>query len=398
MGRLFWKFLLAFWLAQLLTVLGVGLTLGLVRGGPPPRDGIQLNGHDPRMPPPFRPEEGAPAPGIGALQEPGGPAPHAMPAPAPRPDAPPFRIDPHLPTPDLPLLPLFAGTLVSLLFAALLARYFSRPIQQLNLALAAFADGQLDARVGPMLAGRHDELADLGQGFDHMALRLQQALENRQRLLHDVSHELRSPLARLRAAGELVRQQPERSAELLERMERDIARMDKLVGEVLMLDRLDALRGAAAGTQVNLAELLTAVVQDASFEAQAKECRIDFTPSAPTWTFGQAEQLHRAIDNVLRHALAHAPAGSTVSVALQAQQNQTLMTVADEGPAVFPGDLDRLFEPFYRAAGDGRTDGLGLAITRRIVLRHGGKVVAVNRDKAGLLIRLTLPAQADATS
>jgi len=136
------------------------------------------------------------------------------------------------------LLPLFAGSLVSLIFAALLAWYFRQPIRSLRSAFESVAGGKLETRIGGAMRGRRDELADLGKDFRPYGLTpARPALIRSGRLLHDVSHELRSPLARLQAAADLMQQQPERAGEFVERIERDMGRMDKLVGELLTLAR-----------------------------------------------------------------------------------------------------------------------------------------------------------------
>jgi len=190
MGRLFWKFFFIFWLAQVVTTVGVGVAVWLAHpafgpgsgafdgGAPPPS---ALNGAD-RLPLPL------PPPPAGES--------------GPR----------HLPPPVIPFL---AGSIVSLLFAVLLAWYFARPIRSLRAAFESVAGGKLETRIGTSMGRRNDELADLGKDFDHMASRLQNLLEAQRRLLHDVSHELRSPLARLQAAADLMRQQPERGAEFI---------------------------------------------------------------------------------------------------------------------------------------------------------------------------------------
>ena len=196
-GRLFWKFFFAFWSAQLLTSAGVGAAVWMLRGD--------------------RPAQHWQAPGIGMPAAPGwrgaaeprpGPPPAGLLAERPRPGARPWLLRPLY-------LTLLAGGLVSLVFAAALAWYFARPIRSLRQAFDQAANGQLGTRIGPQLAGRRDELADLGRDFDRMAGQLQQLLDGQRRLLHDVSHELRSPLARLQAATDLLAQQPERAAEFI---------------------------------------------------------------------------------------------------------------------------------------------------------------------------------------
>lgn len=367
MGRLFWKFFFFFWLAQVVTSLGVGFAIWALRPQHP----------DPKHPPPPPMQRAAP-PGGWDRPPPdmgeGGP-------PPPR----------HSPIP--PLMPILAGSVVSVIFAALLAWYFARPIRTLRGAFAAVAAGRLETRIGAAMSTRRDELADLGGEFDRMAERLQSLLEGQRRLLHDVSHELRSPLARLQAAADLMQQQPERAAEFVARIERDTARMDRLVGELLTLARLDAGMGDTPRTPLDLSALIEEIADDARLEAEARHCRIDLVLAPDLQVAGHRDLLRRALENVLRNALRHAPPGSDVAIAARAEAGQVHVAIADTGSGVPPADLEAIFEPFYRAA---NTDpfagyGLGLAIVRRVVQLHGGTARAENRPAGGLVVTLSLP-------
>lgn len=361
MGRLFWKFFFFFWLAQVITALGVGVAIWLTH---PHRD----------WPPP-------PPPPSAALHE-LRPPPDAGHWPPPPP--PPLRG---------PVMPILAGSLVSLVFAGVLAWYFARPIRSLRNAIGEVAAGKLETRAGAAMGARRDELADLGGDFDRMAERLQGLLETQRRLLHDVSHEMRSPLARLQAAAGLLRQQPERAAEFTVRIERDIARMDHLVGELLTLARLDAGVDDTAREAVDLAELAEEIADDARLEAEARDCRIDLELHPGPGLTASRDLLRRAIENVLRNALHHAPSGTAVSLSLAEADGEARIVIADKGKGVPANDLDAIFEPFFRA-GSARPFagyGLGLAITRRVVRLHGGTVSAENLAGGGLAVTLVLP-------
>ncbi len=301
---------------------------------------------------------------------------------------------PPPPRPILPpLMPIIAGSLVSLLFAALLAWYFARPIRSLKLAFAAAAEGHLDARAGPAMGTRRDELADLGADFDRMAARLQCLIDGQRRLLHDVSHELRSPLARLQAAADLIQQRPERTAELIMRISRDIGRMDTLVGELLTLARLQSGTQGGDMIAVDLNELLEAIADDARLEAEARRCQLKLNLATIATIQGQPELLHRALENVVRNALRHTPDGSCVSLSSRIEDDHCCIEVADQGPGVAEGELAAIFEPFRRGANaDGFAGhGLGLAITRRVVEHHGGTVSASNRSEGGLRVVCCFP-------
>jgi signal transduction histidine kinase len=370
MGRLFWKFFFFFWLAQVVTFLGVGFAIWALRP-------LHLETDRPPPPPPM--ERGVP---------PGGwdrPPPPAMgedgPPPPPR----------HSPIP--PLMPLLAGSVVSVIFAALLAWYFARPIRTLRGAFEAVAAGKLETRIGAAMNTRRDELADLGGEFDRMAERLQGLLEGQRRLLHDVSHELRSPLARLQAAADLMQQQPERAPEFVARIERDTARMDRLVGGLLTLARLDAGMGDTPREALDLSALVEEIADDARLEAEARNCRIDLVLAHGLQVVGHRDLLQRALENVLRNALRHAPPGSAVAIEARAEAGQAHVAIADTGSGVPTADLEAIFAPFYRAA---NTDpfagyGLGLAIVRRVVQLHGGAARAANRAEGGLVVTIELP-------
>jgi two-component system OmpR family sensor kinase len=239
-------------------------------------------------------------------------------------------------------------------------------------------------------------LADLGRDFDGMVERLHALLGGQRRLLHDVSHELRSPLARLQAAIGLARQQPEKIDASLARIERESTRMEKLVDELLTLSRLEASVLDPIEGEVDLGELLADVVDDAKFEAEASNRKLEVIGNGAAWVKGDPELLHRAIENVVRNALKHTAVGSTVVIQAQAdaKSNEIHLAVLDRGPGVLADELTAIFEPFFRGAGavqssDGH--GLGLAIAQRVVRSHGGRISAVNRDGGGLCVEIVLP-------
>jgi signal transduction histidine kinase len=298
-----------------------------------------------------------------------------------------------------PLLPLIVGSLVSLLFAALLARYFSQPIRSLRRAFDATASGKLDTRIGLAMAHRHDELSDLGADFDRMADRLQRVVKGKQRLLHDVSHELRSPLARLKAIIDLMQQQPERHDEFVKRMGKESDRIDRLVGELLTLARLDSGLPGSQVVAVDLNEIIETIVDDALVEAETKQCRVEIRLPENSRMMGYPELLHRAIENIVRNAIRHTPEGSTVTVVGEkdSDANWLSLHIMDEGTGVPEGDLNQIFEPFYRSGSADQFQGygIGMAITQRVVEAHGGKAVVTNREGSGLLVTLILPMAAE---
>jgi two-component system OmpR family sensor kinase len=301
-----------------------------------------------------------------------------------------------------PVLGIAIGLLASLVSSALLAAYLTRPIRHLRRAFADAADGRLDARVAPLMGRRRDEIAGLGEDFDRMAERLQKLIVSQRRLLHDVSHELRSPLARLQAAVGLARQDPARTAAMLDRIERDTQRLDALVGELLTLARLEANAGDSARQEVALGELLQEVVEDARFEAQARgrEVRLDAPDGPVPIARANPEWLQRALENVIRNAVRHTADGSAVEVSLRAGSPgggrgtppPIVIVVSDRGPGVPPEQLEAIFEPFHRGGGATDGHGLGLAIARRALAAHRGTITAANRAGGGLQVTMTLPA------
>ncbi len=343
--------------------------------GPGPQAGGGANGAAPR------PGDGAPG---------GNPVFRFDPGPGPMgPDGPRGRFQPLT-----PFIPLAAALAASLLFAALLAWYFSRPIRSLRQAFEAASQGDLAPRFADAAAGRGDELTDLGRDFDRMTARLRSLMDGQRRLLHDVSHELRSPLARLQAAIGLAHQNPARMASSFERIERESVRMDKLVDELLTLSRLEA--GALSGSreEIDVAELLHGIVGDAQFEAAAQGRTVTARGTADVVLLGQPDLLARAIENVVRNAIKHSPEGETIVVESLAQEGTLHVRVLDRGPGVAEQDLKTIFEPFFRSSGtekDVEGHGLGLAIARQVVQQHGGTIGAVNRDGGGLCVEIAVP-------
>ncbi|NNG25446.1 HAMP domain-containing sensor histidine kinase [Telluria aromaticivorans] len=299
---------------------------------------------------------------------------------------------------------IVAGTLASLLFAALLAWYFSRPIRALRSAFEAASAGDLAPRfTGKGRGGARggDELSDLGRDFDRMSAQLRALMDGQRRLLHDVSHELRSPLARLQAAVGLAHQQPEKIASSLDRIERESMRMDKLVGGLLTLSRLEATPAIAQREQVDLAELMDEIVADARFE-NGSGLPGDASPSVnveapgPVIVQGDPDLLWSALENIVRNAIRHGGSGGKVRAVLRSDGRSAQIEVLDRGPGIAPADLASVFEPFFRSNPGANVDGhgLGLAIAQRVVLAHGGQIRAANRDGGGLQVTVSLPLEA----
>ena len=377
MGRLFWKFFFIFWLAQVVTSIGVGFAIWALRPQQMSDRAHAIEMNRPPLPI-FGPPDSAPP----------------MRPMSPRPFAPPPQGSQQggfLP----PLIPMLAGSAVSLIFAWLLAWYFSRPIRLLRNAFDAAANGKLDTRIAQSMGSRNDELSDLGLDFDNMAERLQNLMESQRRLLHDVSHEIRSPLARLQAATDLMQQQPERAIEFVARLQRDAERINTLVGELLTLARLDSGITGVTHETVELCELVNEIANDARLEANARHCRVDVSLPESIVIKGSHERLYRAIENVIRNAVLHSPEGSRVEIAVTQDYSTqyAIIAITDCGGGVPPSQLECMFQPFFRGETNCKKTGygLGLAITQRIVKTHGGHIVAKNSAAGGLVMTLSLP-------
>lgn len=289
----------------------------------------------------------------------------------------------------LGLLAFFASAVVSLL----LARTISRPVERLRESASAIGQGRLDTRVPPRVSRRRDEIGLLAREFDEMAAELQRALERQTELTANVSHELRSPLARLRVALELARR---KSGDLDEfaKMDIETERLDALIGQILEFSRLDA-HSSENRAQVNFADLLHDVVDDVRFEFGDRVNVTLTVPEEEVSALVYEGALRGCLSNVLRNAAIHGAKGGNVDVALERDADIAIISVLDDGGGVDAGDLGNLFEPFYRATSstaDGKNPGtgLGLAIAARAAHKNGGTISAVNRN-GGLLITIRLP-------
>ncbi|RZI42441.1 HAMP domain-containing protein [Herbaspirillum sp. HC18] len=299
-------------------------------------------------------------------------------------------------SPHFPFVAMLLAMLASLVSAVLLAWHFAKPIRHLRGAFDAAASGKLDTRIGPAMGGRRDELSDLGRDFDRMASQLQASMDSQRRLLHDVSHELRSPLARLQVAIGLARQRPEKAGASLDRIELESMRMNALIGSLLTLSRLENGVEGNMDEEVNLSELAADIAEDARFEAQAAGKDVEFYDAGIAIVRGNAELLHSAIENVVRNAVRHTAPGSRVevTVALQRLSHDALIAVRDYGPGVPEAELDAIFRPFVQSSTASRSAegyGLGLAIARQVVKAHGGEIEAANAKDGGLRVEIHLP-------
>jgi two-component system sensor histidine kinase CpxA len=272
----------------------------------------------------------------------------------------------------------------------LLAYYLTQPVRQLQRAVERFGRGDLTARANTR---RRDELGDLGRTFDRMANRIQTLVDAEHRLLLDISHELRSPLARLRVAVELARS-GENRAQHLDRIDKEAERLNSLVGGLLQVTRAEGDPNTLRREPLRLDRLLEELVADSSLEARAHGSEVRLLNAPPVTVAGDAELLRRAIENVIRNAIRHAPAGTEVEASLEAAHGRAALRIRDYGPGVPEEALPRIFDAFYRVETDrdraSGGAGLGLSIARRAVELHKGAIRARNAAP-GLLVEIELP-------
>jgi two-component system sensor histidine kinase CpxA len=296
-----------------------------------------------------------------------------------------------------------------------LAQHLSAPIRRIQAGARALASDRLDPdrldarsgriRVSAGLEGRRDELAVLARDFDAMAERLRANRAAITQLLRDISHELRSPLARMRVAVGLAQTGGD-PARQMERLEREIERLDHLISQVLKLARLHGTDAPFGREEFDLDEVIENVVRDANFEGAIKGCEVRLSGAAHSRLHGNRELLGSAIENVLRNAVRYSPDNAPVDVDVagpeQSGKSSPVLSIVirDRGPGVPAGDLERIFEPFYRVAEsrdrDTGGEGIGLAITAQVMKAHGGSARALNVAGGGLEVSLRLPGEAQA--
>jgi two-component system sensor histidine kinase CpxA len=291
---------------------------------------------------------------------------------------------------------MFIFLLVTALFCFALSRYMVKPITELKEASKRFAGGNLGARAGNGAEKRNDEIGDLAVDFNDMADKIESMIRSQRRLFGDISHELRSPLARLQVTVELLQNKLNDSEKpMLARIEKEIKRMNSLIEEVLNFSRLDS--GSYEGEKINiaLAELLNKICQDADFEGKSKNCRVILEIHDQPQIMAIPVLIERAIENILRNALKYSPENSIITVSLQKNADAALIRISDQGPGVPEAEIPKLFAPFYRCQEDrdrktGGT-GLGLAIAHRAIRLHQGQIILKNKAEGGLLAEVSIP-------
>lgn len=310
-----------------------------------------------------------------------------------------------------PYLRLLAITLFAVGLCLVLTLHITRPLGKLRQAASALAEGRLKTRVKPAIGRRYDEIELLGQDFDRMAEQIERLVTAQRNLLGDVSHELRSPLARLIVALSLLKQgQSDEAVEYQNRIGIEAERLDKLIGQLLTLTRIDSGVDASLRETFDLTNLVQEVAADGDFEARAKNRGVRFLAAESCSMSGVVELIRSAIENVVRNAVRHTAEGTTVEITIERQsrsmmpsnsplnqldqlkQPYALLRVRDHGPGVPVERLKDIFLPFHRVQpNENGGAGLGLAIAERVVRIHDGSIQAYNAREGGLAIDIQLP-------
>lgn len=283
------------------------------------------------------------------------------------------------------------------LICYLLSIYLTKPLRLLRSAAESIGTGKLNTRVGRPRGHGHDEIAELSDEFDRMAEQLESMVKSKERLLQDISHELRSPLARLNIALELARQKTgNQASKEFDRMELECQRLNDLIAEILEFARQNQAMDQLQIEQVDLVALLQQLVDDANYEANSTEPRVLLMFENGITVPGDKKLLSRAIENILRNAMKYSPADKSIAVELsRCGDTHLLISISDQGPGIPEHQLKKIFNPFYRVDSS-RTKqtggyGLGLAIAQQVVLRHQGQIEASNLASGGLKVSISLP-------
>jgi two-component system sensor histidine kinase CpxA len=306
------------------------------------------------------------------------------------------------PRPPLPLgvdwktrlLRILAVILTAGLLCYALARYLVAPILKLRQATKKLADGDLHTRIDTK---RRDELGELARDFDEMAERIETLIASQKRLTRDVSHELRSPLARMNVALELAKQKSgDETASLLERIGLESNRLNEMISQILTLSKLETRAEKIEKREINLTGLIEQIAADAEFEAVGKGKSVRILRAGKCRVFGNDNLLRSAIENVVRNAVRYTKEGTTVEISLANENEKASITIRDYGAGVPENELSEMFRPFYRVgeARERKTGGigLGLAITEQAVQAHEGEIRARNAASGdGLIVEIKMP-------
>lgn len=289
--------------------------------------------------------------------------------------------------------------IVGLLLAYILTKNITKPIRILGMGMNRLASGDLETRIAQQMDDRDDEISHLAEQFDKMAQQLQKLVVKERHLLHHVSHEMRSPLARMQAIVGLIQSQPQKQEHYMQRLENELVRMDGLVGELLTLSRLETSNMPLAKEKLILIPFLKQLIEDCQTIALKNKQTISLEivkVSEKACLMANESFLYRAFDNIIRNAMNYSPEGSTIVVCLSQDSKNWIVDITDDGPGVDEQQLPSIFTAFYRAdsSANKQGTGLGLAIAKHIINQHNGKIMAENVKPNGLKVHVTLAKKA----
>lgn len=292
------------------------------------------------------------------------------------------------------VLPIFIIICTILCYG--LARYISKPIIELQTASRKFADGDFSQKITEQSKRRNDELGDLAKDFSNMAERIESGIQSQKRLFNDISHELRSPLARMQVSLELLQMKAsDNEKSLINRLEKDLNRMNALISELLQFSKLENQEIGRATEDIMLADFLRNVCADAEFEGKTVHKSVVLHIKENCSIKGVPALIERAFENVIRNSLRFTTENTTIEVTLQKAEKEAIVTVADRGPGVPEAEIDKIFAPFYCVNLDRNPQkggiGLGLAIALRAIKLHNGSISMANRPNGGLIATIKLP-------
>lgn len=292
------------------------------------------------------------------------------------------------------MMPIFILIYAILCFA--IARYLAKPIIELKTASRKFAKGDFSVKISEWSKGRRDELGDLAIDFNDMAEKIESGINSQRRLFNDISHELRSPLARMQVSIELLQMKLGGSEKsLIGRLEKDINRMNALIGELLQFSKLENKEIGCCAEEVELGKALEEVCSDAEFEGRVNRKRVRLEIKQKAVVKGNSDLLERAFENIIRNALRFTPENSVVEVSLDKSADKAVVVIADQGPGVPEEEMTKVFAPFYCVKLDRNPQvggiGLGLSIALRAVQLHKGSITMENRPEGGLAVTIELP-------
>ena len=289
------------------------------------------------------------------------------------------------------------AAVVSFILCWILARSISRPLKRIEKAAAQIGEGNLKTRV-ENIDSRKDELGSLAYSFNQMAAKLETSISAQQRLLGDVSHELRSPMTRLQLAVALAQKaklDPVELEKYLQRCETEVTRLDEMIDNVLSLSRIENSLHNFKGELLDISALITLIVQDCQFIADEKDINIDYQKVSSIDMLLDSQLISSALTNIITNAIKYSPDKTEIVISVEQKVNELTIAISDKGPGVPEQDIENLFKPFYRVS-DSREratggTGLGLAIAKQAIIAHQGKITASNNQDKGLTVTLTLP-------